>query len=185
MVRPSGCRSSTMPRPLRNDTTGAPMLLGQRQDFGARHAARRRRPRSSAPSPHPPALPARRSSRGPGVGLRMQRQRILRRHLGDRGELVPRHFERDRTAPAGQHFLERARDEIRRLRSGARCGRRISAGVRSVASWSGSSCSWPRSAADHRAGHLAGEAQHRRIHAPGGGERRAWCSSRPGPGTTA
>ena len=61
-----------------------------------------------------------------GLRRRLQRQRVLRRHLGLRRELVPWHLERDRSRPARQHLLEGAGDQVRRLRSDARCDRPIS-----------------------------------------------------------
>ena len=108
---------------------------------------------------------------GIGQRVRMARQRILRRDLGRRGELVPRHLQRDRAGAARQHLLEGARGEVGGLarmldalgpfQQAAQRGELVRQFVQLAAA-----------AADHHAGHLAGQAQHRRVHAPGGGERR-------------
>ena len=107
---------------------------------------------------------------GIGQRLRMSRQWILRGDFGRCPELVPRHFQRDRAGASRQHLLEGARGEIRGLarmldalgpfQQAAQRGELVGQFVQLAAA-----------AADHHAGHLAGQAQHRRIDAPGGGER--------------
>ena len=107
---------------------------------------------------------------GIGQRLRMARQRILRRDFGRGAELVPRHLQRHRAGAAGQHLLEGTRGQIGGLarvldalgpfQQAAQRGELVRQFVQLAAA-----------AADHHAGHLAGQAQHRRVHAPGGGER--------------
>ena len=100
-----------------------------------------------------------------------QGQRVLRGDLGCGRELVQRHFQRDRAAAAGQHFLESTGDFDRGFG-----GVLDPVGVFEQASQGGELVGQfvqhAAQAADHRAGHLAGETEDGRVHPPGGGQRR-------------
>ncbi len=102
--------------------------------------------------------------------------------VGALGEHVPRHFQRDRAAPARHHLLERARhhggrdigifDAVGPFHEGAQ-GREL---VRHLVQMAAA-------LAEKLRRHLAGEAQHRLVAAERGQQPRARVQT-PGPGTT-
>ena len=152
--------------------------------FPPRRAARRRRPRSSAPRAVQPALPARRSGPDPASACGCSGS-------GSCGvtSALAENWSHGISSATGLRRPDCISWNARATRYGAcdGCSMRSAhfSRLRKVASWSGNSCSEPRSRADHRAGHLAGEAQHWRIHTPRGGQARRVVFSTPGPGTTA
>ena len=171
MVSPSSCALETMPRPLRKATTGASIISAS-----SRISSRA----SIAPLPTKiigrllllisAAAALMRSGSGSGAGKRLEHLggadvRALREH-------VPRHFQRHRAAAARQHFLKRARHHGGRAPGYSMRSAHFTK-VRSVASWSGISCRWPRPLPRNCRRHLAGEAQHRLVAAEGGQQRRA------------
>ncbi len=103
-------------------------------------------------------------------GIGESRQRLLRRDLRRRGELIPRHLQRHRTAPPRHHFLERPGDQMRRLRRMFDPIRPFHQGPHGR-ELVGQFVQLAPAAADHEPRHLPGQAQHWRVHAPGGGQR--------------
>ena len=108
---------------------------------------------------------------GIGHRVRMQGQRVLRRDLGRGRQLIERHFQRHGATAARHHLLKRAGDLGRGLGrvldpvgvlQQRPQGRELVRQLMQLA---------PQPA-DHRAGHLPGDAQDRGIHPPGGGQRR-------------
>ena len=170
-VKPRGSSSGTIPRPPRQDTTGACSALASSRDLGrgVLRAAAHHDHGIAGGGEHPGRL---------GDQVRVRLRRGIRSRCNGQvdgrtlREYVPRHLEGDWPGPAGGHLAKRLGHGRRRLgrvvdtggpfRDGAQ-GRQLIGQFVQVA----------HSAADEVRGHLARDAHHRRARPIRGTQSRA------------